>query len=353
MHPILSDNRKFIIYQFVWGVIGALLGAELSVFNQLPSYQSMLFTLPMLLLLGQMNLSAWYVSKAFPLDRTPLWKVLIIAAAFVVFLGTVWTLAGWGIKMVIESTLTVPLSPLSLKQSLFVLYVTAKPFSLAMLALSYLISAFERTKESERMAYEARIHAQNAELKALRMQIDPHFLFNSLNSISALTSVDAALARTMTTKLADFFRKSLSYGAKESISFKEELSLTDDYLSIERIRFGKRLSVEQIIDPSALTAVVPPLLLQPLLENAIKHGIAGTVDGGTITITAETKSDRLFVTVENPVDGDAPQRPGAGMGLEILRRRLQTIYGEESGLIKRSTDGRFTVILFLPVRNNA
>ena len=94
MHPILSDNRKFIIYQFVWGVIGALLGAELSVFNQLPSYQSMLFTLPMLLLLGQMNLSAWYVSKAFPLDRTPLWKVLIIAAAFVVFLGTVWTLAG-------------------------------------------------------------------------------------------------------------------------------------------------------------------------------------------------------------------------------------------------------------------
>ncbi len=350
MHPILSDKRKRTIYLIIWAVLGILSGFIMSAFNGLHPLYSIGFSLPMMLLYGEVNLSAWYICKAFPLDKTPLWKLLLISAATVVFVSSVWTLIGWGVVTAMEQSFGVSLSPLPLFQSLMIVYITGKPLFLGSLAVNYLIAAFQKTKESEHDAYEARILAQNAELKALRMQIDPHFLFNSLNSISALTSTNAELARTMTTTLADFFRKSLSYGTKKMITLREELALLDDYLAIEKVRFGKRLSVEQRIDPASLAVHIPALLLQPLVENAIKHGIANTLDGGTIIISAEIKNDRLFIAVENPSDDDAPKKKGAGMGMEIVRQRLQTIYGSDGGLKNSASVGTFSVIIFLPVR---
>jgi two-component system sensor histidine kinase AlgZ len=349
MHPILSDKRKRTIYLIIWSVLGILSGFIMSAFNGLPPLYSIGFSLPMMLLYGEVNLSAWYICKAFPLDKTPLWKVLLVSAATVVSVSSAWTLIGWGVVAGIEQSFSVTMSPLPLFQSLLIIYVTGKPLFLGSLAVNYLIAAFQQTKESEHDAYEARILAQNAELKALRMQIDPHFLFNSLNSISALTSTDPQQARTMTTTLADFFRKSLSYGAKRTITLKEELSLLDDYLAIEKIRFGKRLTVEKRIDAGSLAAHVPPLLLQPLLENAIKHGIANSLDGGTIVIASQTKNDRLFITVENPMEDDAPKGKGAGMGMEIVRKRLQTIYGNDSDLRHTAAEGTFSVIIFFPI----
>ncbi len=349
MHPILSDKRKRTIYLIIWSVLGILSGFIMSAFNGLHPLFSIGFTLPMMLLYGEVNLSAWYICKAFPLDKTPLWKVLLVSAATVVSVSSVWTLIGWGVVSGIEQSFAVTLSPLPLFQSLMIVYVTGKPLFLGSLAVNYLIAAFQQTKESEHDAYEARILAQNAELKALRMQIDPHFLFNSLNSISALTTTDPQLARTMTTTLADFFRKSLSYGAKRTITLKEELALLDDYLAIEKIRFGKRLTIEQRIEPASLTAHVPPLLLQPLLENAIKHGIANSLEGGTVIISSQLKNDRLFITVENPMEDDAPKGKGAGMGMEIVRKRLQTIYGNDSDLKHSAAAGVFSVIIFFPV----
>ncbi len=349
MHPILSDKRKRTIYVIIWTVLGVLTGFIISAFNGLSPWYAIGFSVPMMLLYGEMNLSAWYLCKAFPLEKTPLWKVLLVAVIAVVIISSVWTLLGWGLMSAIEQTFAVVLSPLSLFQSLMIVYITGKPLFLGSLAVSYLIAAFERSRESESDAYEARILAQNAELKALRMQIDPHFLFNSLNSISALTTTNADLARTMTTTLADFFRKSLSYGTKVTITLKEEIALLEDYLAIEKIRFGKRLNVTLNFESGSLTAHIPPLLLQPLVENAIKHGIAGTLDGGTITITSQTKNDRLFITVENPMDEDAPKKTGAGMGMDIVRKRLQTIYGNDSDLKSTAAAGHFSVIVFFPI----
>jgi sensor histidine kinase YesM len=215
----------------------------------------------MLLLYGEVNLSAWYLSRAFPLERNSLWKILSVAAAAVIIISGAWTLLGWGAKTLIEQMFVIVLSPLPVTQSLLIVFISGIPLYLISLAVAYLIIAFEQSKDSERSAYEARLLAQQSELKALRMQIDPHFLFNSLNSISALTTTNAELARTMTTTLADFFRKSLSYGAKETIALKEEVSLLNHYLDIEKIRFGKRLQVEQRFDPDTLSDQVPPLLL--------------------------------------------------------------------------------------------
>jgi sensor histidine kinase YesM len=348
MHPILSDKRKLFIYLFAWGAIGILAGFTISSFIGLNPLYPIAFSLPMMLVYGEVNLSAWYLCRAFPLERTSPGKIILIASVSVVIISSVWTALGWGIKNAIEQFFSVTLSPLPLNQSLLIVFITGIPLFLFSLAVSYLIAAFERTKESDNAAYEARLLAQHAELKALRMQIDPHFLFNSLNSISALTTTNPELARTMTTTLADFFRKSLSYGAKETIPLKEELSLLNHYLDIEKIRFGKRLRVEEQIDPETLSDHVPPLLLQPLLENAIKHGISNSIEGGTIIIVTQKKNDRLFITVENPVEDDVPKKKGAGMGMEIVRKRLQAIYGSDGDVKATMQENTFKVILFLP-----
>jgi two-component system sensor histidine kinase AlgZ len=351
MHPILSDRKKFVIYLFVWSVVAILLGVVQSSLTGINYPFTIGFTVPIMLVYAEINLSAWYLCKAFPIDRYSLWKILLITLISVVLISSIWTVIAWGWMAVLEQFFAVSLSPLPLYQTLLVIYGVGVPLFLLSLAISYLMSAFEQSRAAERNAFEARLLAQSAELKALRMQIDPHFLFNALNSISALTVANAESARSMTTTLADFFRKSLSYGAKETISVSEELALLNHYLDIEKIRFGKRLNVVQNIVPDTLSCMIPSLLLQPLMENAIKHGISDSIDGGTINISIEKKNARLFVSVENPIDQDnsnKSKKDGAGMGIEIVSKRLQTLYGNNSGVNISMNNNNFHVVLFFP-----
>lgn len=352
MHPILSDKKKLFFYLFVWSLFGILSGVVLSSFNGINTLYAIAFTLPLMMVYGEVNLSAWYLCRAFPFERNSIWKILLVSIVSVVIISSSWTLLAWGWLNAIEQFFTIILSPVPLIQTLLTIFGIGIQFFLTSIALSYLIAAFEKSKDAERNAYESRLLAQNAELKALRMQIDPHFLFNSLNSISALTTTNPELARTMTTTLADFFRKSLQYGSKETVSLKEELSLLNHYLDIEKIRFGKRLNVVQHIEPDTLSCLTPPLLLQPLVENAIKHGIADSIEGGTVSISAQTKSDRLFISVENPIGDDSSKKKGTGLGLEIVKKRLAATYGKESDLQTESDGNIFRVILFFPTSMN-
>ncbi len=351
MHPILSDRKKLVVYLFVWSVVAVLLGLVHSTLTGLNSAYSIGFVLPLMLVYSEINLSAWYLCKAFPIERNSIWKILLVALVSVVLISSIWTMLAWGWMVVFEQFFTIALSPLPLYQTLLVIYGIGKPLFLLSLAISYLISAFEHSRAAERNAFESRLLAQSAELKVLRMQIEPHFLFNALNSISALTVSNAESARSMTTTLADFFRKSLSYGAKETISVNEELALLNHYLDIEKIRFGKRLHVVQHIEPDTLSCMIPSLLLQPLMENAIKHGISDSIEGGTITISIEKKNSRLFVSMENPIDSDDSKKSkkhGAGMGIKIVSKRLQTLHGNNSGVNVSMKENSFHVVLFLP-----
>jgi len=207
MHPILSDKKRVFIYLIVWGILGSLSGYTISLFNDVYPLYSIAFAVPMMLIFGEVSLSSWYLCRAFPLERNSISTIILVSLTSVVLISSSWSLLGWGWMYVIEQTFSVSLSSLPLYQMLMIVFGIGVQLFLISLALSYLIVAFERSKESERAAYEARILAQNAELKSLRMQIDPHFLFNSLNSISALTSTNSEQARSMTMQLADFFRK--------------------------------------------------------------------------------------------------------------------------------------------------
>jgi LytS/YehU family sensor histidine kinase len=219
---------------------------------------------------------------------------------------------------------------------------------LLVLSVHYVAFAIEAFKTAERQQLELQVLTRDAELRALRAQVNPHFLYNSLNSISALTGSDPAAARRMCLLLAEFLRMTLRVSTQERIALSEELTLVDRFLGIEQVRFGERLRVERSIDESALDCQVPPLVLQPLLENAVGHGIAGLIDGGTIRLDVARRGDRLAIAVENPRDPDAMPRARGGVGLENVRKRLAVVFGGTARIDAVASATGFRVALDLP-----
>jgi LytS/YehU family sensor histidine kinase len=218
------------------------------------------------------------------------------------------------------------------------------------LFLMYALDAADRGEEAARKALESDLASRDAELRALRAQVDPHFLFNCLHSISAMTSRDPAAARRMCLELADFFRASIKAGAEQRIPLADELQLVRGYLGIEQVRFGDRLRVEVDDAGEGGGTMVPPLLLQPLVENAVRHGIATLVEGGAVRVTVKSSPGRVEIVVENPFDPDG-RRPGTGVGLANVRGRLETAY-RGAAMIRADTapgePSRFTVLVSIP-----
>jgi two-component system LytT family sensor kinase len=208
-----------------------------------------------------------------------------------------------------------------------------------------------KLEEQSRLLLEAR-------LDALQRQINPHFLFNTLNSITSLVRSKPELAREMIVKLANILRILLK-DREAFVPFSEELAFTDDYLDIEVVRFGEKLRVVKEIAPDTLSVVVPSMLLQPLIENSIKHGLEPRIEGGTVTLRSRMMEDgRMLVEVEDDGVGIAPgrtgtgniQRPGTGIGMKNVRERMEVLYGEAAEVKMESRPGRGTkVALYIPV----
>jgi LytS/YehU family sensor histidine kinase len=215
-------------------------------------------------------------------------------------------------------------------------------------ASHYVILEIEQSRAAQARALESSVFARDAELKALKAQINPHFLFNSLNSISALTSIDAARARDMCILLADFLRMTLGLGEKELVPLREELELLQRFLAIEKVRLGERLRVDVHVAAQAQTCMLPPLLLQPLVENAIIHGIANLPAGGTVRLSAECSGGHLHLSVENSADPDAPPPRKGGRGLTNVRQRLEARYGKEASMKTTAEEELFRVSISLP-----
>jgi two-component system, LytTR family, sensor kinase len=190
--------------------------------------------------------------------------------------------------------------------------------------------------------------AREAELFYLRQQIQPHFLFNTLNSINALIGLQPEKAREMTVQLSDFLRKTIRTDHKNWIPLSEEMDHIRQYLDIEVIRFGDRLQVVYELSEEALQLSMPQLMLQPLLENAIKHGLYGTVEEVPISIKAFSKAQMLVVQVSNPYDPDYRSPSGTGFGLEGTRRRLQLLFGRNDLLKIEAAADHYLVTLSIP-----
>jgi signal transduction histidine kinase len=286
--------------------------------------------LPLALVYAFQCLSVWYPVRQLPASRAgaPQLVLLLTLASFAS--AAIWTAVAylWAAALAASAGLSDLPARFSTVLPLFFV-VGVFLFVLATL-VHFLFVVIERSREAERRGFEREVHAREAELKALKAQLDPHFLFNSLNSVSALIGSDPQAARRMCYLMAGFFRKSLGLGQKESIPLAEEIYLAETYLAIEEVRFGKRLQARFNIAEATLSLAVPPLVLQPLIENAVHHGIAHLVEGGKVTIAATRVGDHLELVVENPCDPDRPASRGAGVGLANVRARIEALFGHRA-----------------------
>ncbi|HBY58936.1 MAG TPA: sensor histidine kinase [Solibacterales bacterium] len=240
-------------------------------------------------------------------------------------------------------------SPVAIGALYPTLFATGMLFFLVVSMLYQLAQATEQARQWEQREAEARVMAREAELRALKAQVNPHFLFNSLHSISALTSADAGRARAMCIQLADFLRSTLGLGEKQSVALGEELDLLRKYLAVEQVRYGSRLQVREEVEDQVLGCQVPPLLLQPLVENSIRHGVATVADEGWVRLSAAAAGRHLQVVVENTYDPDAPVRRGAGLGLKNVESRLRARFGEAARLRSAGAGGVWQVRIWIPM----
>jgi two-component sensor histidine kinase len=222
--------------------------------------------------------------------------------------------------------------------------------------VSYAVSYYQRYRREELQASELRAQLAGAQLEVLKSQLHPHFLFNALHTISSLMHENINAADSMIGRLGDLLRRSLRRASDQEVTLREELEFAERYLEIERVRFSDRMQVKLEVDPEVLDASVPNLILHPLVENAVRHGISGTIEGGTVSVTAARDGDTLNMVVSDDGvgQGDPDSQPrGEGVGLTNTRERLQRLYGDQHQLsIQNGAGAGFTVTIRIPLRKH-
>ncbi len=215
--------------------------------------------------------------------------------------------------------------------------------------LNWMWNLLKDQKEQEQRRNHAEQLVKDAELARLKQQLQPHFLFNSLNSISALAGSRPNEARKMIQQLSDFLRGTLKKDEEQCVELKEELEHLKLYLEIEKVRFGHRLSVDIDFKEETMSMHIPPLLLQPIVENAIKFGLYDTIDEIVIGISSYVKDGLLHVKVENPFDAETQAASqGTGFGLSSVQRRLFLLYSRNDLMVTEKKENRFITILRIP-----
>lgn len=346
MHPIIGNRGRLLAYLLVWVTFGALLSGVIAVTGEAELRWAAIFAIPLAVLMGLQCLPCWFLVRGMAPEEVPAWRLMStwLGASFVLL--SLWLAAAtlW-LRILAYANLRPTVDPGTLYPLL--VFAGCLGILLAVLAL-YSAAASERSRDAERRALELRALAREAEMSFLRRQLDPHFLFNSLNSVAALTGSDPAAARRMCLLIADFFRKSLKFGAQQTIALADELTLVETFMAIEEVRFGQRLRRHVEVTPEALTMSVPALLLQPLVENAVHHGVAHLIDGGDIIVKAKLRGNLLDIVVENSCDPDRPVSRSTGLGLANVRGRVESMYGIRARMDVETGAERFRVLLALP-----
>jgi two-component system sensor histidine kinase AlgZ len=347
MHPLIAGQGRLSLYLLAWIPLALLLAYLLIMTGGLAWTEAWSLSSPLAVLYALICLAPWYMCRALPLGSSKIFKVLGNHLAAAIVAGLTWIVLAKALGVVLGRYIFARLNE-RISPQLPLLFGIGVLLYLLSVALHYLLLSVESSKEAETREQEALTLARESELKALKAQINPHFLFNSLNSISALATVDGQRARDMCIKLSDFLRTTLKLGEKQSITLADELALAKAYLEVEQVRFGARLRVEIGADAGCGHCVVPSLVLQPLVENAVKHGIAGLVDGGTIRLEAHCADGRLQLRIENEFDPDSPASSRHGLGLRNVRDRLRALYENRARLDTTAASDRFVVELELP-----
>jgi sensor histidine kinase YesM len=291
-----------------------------------------------------MGVAVWRLTSRVAWDRrTPAFYILHSTAltAYSVLYATSWVWPDLVMGRAAAAVAALRTSPVLIWNLLMGSWLY-----LVVAGLSYAVRAHRRIRAQEAAAAEARLLAQQAQLVALRAQVNPHFLFNALHSVGALVTSDPIKADRALECLGDLLRYAL--GTEHEVLFAQEWKFTQDYLAFEELRLGERLRVHADAQSAAMPVIVPPLILQPLVENAVRHGIADRAEGGRIDLRARVEDARLVLTVSD--DGDGHVHGAAeGVGLGSVRRRLASLYGGRATVSTERTPSGFVATITVPL----
>ena len=303
----------------------------------------------------KMNLIEWYLwgllapgivwlARRFPLEREHWGRSLAVHSVA----GVGVSLLKWTLNNLFRRYL------LGFPKGMYLIYVFHQNFVTYWIVVAatqgYLY--YSRYREGELRTAQLSAQLAQAQLQALRMQLHPHFLFNTLNAISTLVHKDPEIADRMIARLSDLLRLTLENIGVQEVRLAQELQFLERYLEIERMRFPDRLQVRMHIAPETLDARAPYLILQPIVENAIRHGIAPRSTLGTVEIRADCKNDRLILEVRDDGPGISPDRiPKDGVGISSTRARLERLYGPAHQFeLRNAAEGGLVVTLAMPFR---
>lgn len=345
-HPILSNRVRLIVWWLVWLFLA--LGQSLLFYFAYGSFVniSILDSLVSLLIYSGIALSLWYPFRYFNSGKTrttALISNLIASGALSVSLWVFVT------KLIMTTILPEQNNYQAYWDRTFPYRIGTGVFIYGLIILTYYLFV-SLSNLSEKSARESKLESlvKETELKMLRSQINPHFLFNSLNSISSLTITDPEKARDMVVKLSEFMRYALSRKDEQPVSLQNELENLRLYLDIEKVRFGEKLTMEEDIDSNCLDFKIPVMLLQPLYENAVKHGVYESTESVRIMTRLRIIDGYFEISISNNYESTPSLKRGTGTGLLNVTRRLELFYGNKASIKTLKENGLYTVTLFIP-----
>jgi two-component system LytT family sensor kinase len=346
LHPILRNRKNLIGYAIIWLIIGIVNTFILSYFYDFRISISLLESFIFNLLFASLGIGIWYPVYYTDIEKNNIVNILTNHLAASSLAVGFWLWLSY-----------VVMSSLFSESSEYLKYLNASiPWRVgigfllyAIMATNYyLIIYYHHFKDKLVRESELKSLVKESQLNSLKSQINPHFLFNSLNSISSLTMVSPERAQDMVINLSDFLRYSLSQKNESITTFEKELRNIDRYLKIEKIRFGHRLSVEREISEPCLRCALPGLILQPLMENAVKYGVYESTEQSNIFIQAGCNEEYLEVRIRNDYDPDFISKKGEGIGLRNVASRLKIQYGREDLIKIQKGDNSFEIRLLFP-----
>ena len=346
LNPITKNRNYLVTFVIVWIVIFAIHTFIINFFYGIESVVSLGDSAVFNFIFALVGFNLWYVIR-FNLRETPTaFDLIVNHLVIALIIIALWITASYFFLTNLFETNASYIQ--FLNDSLPWRVVTGMFYYLFFILFYYIILYYEDLQDTLKVESELQTLVKEAELNALKSQINPHFLFNSLNSISSLTMTQPDKAQEMVIQLSDFLRYSLSHDKNEKTSLKQEFSNMERYLAIEKIRFGKRLNFVSNIEDGCLSVEIPNMILQPLLENAIKHGVYNSTEEVLVELKCKELNGFIVLEVCNDYDPEAVKKKGQGIGLANIRKRLQLIYQRQDLLEIQAEKMIFKATLKIP-----
>lgn len=346
-NPFTSSKKIFAAYASVWFLIFLSHVAIIMIVQSINFYSAVIDSSFFNFLYLVIGIGIWYTVRFNNLENyTPL-KIFLNHIVSAVITAGIWVAAGEFIVSKILSQEKLYLEFLS--KSIIWRFLIGILYYIAIVSINYVFIYYNNFQEKVLKEVELKGLVKEAELNALKYQINPHFIFNSLNSISSLTLSNPQRAQDMTIKLSSFLRNTLVKNETQKSKLIDELNNAKLYMDIEKIRFADKFEFIEDLKPECKEVEVPNMILQPLFENAIKHGVYESLEKVIIKLSCGIEKEYFKISVENNFDPESVPRKGAGIGIKNIQNRMKLIYNQDNLVVVDKKDSNFKVTIYVPM----